>query len=254
MATATIAVMEGDGIGPEVTAPCLEIVTRAAEAHGATLEMQKLPAGAAHYAKTGDALPAESMTGARAADAILLAAMGLPDVRYPDGTEIGPQLDLRFEMGLYAGVRPVTMIAPRFSPLRAADTQEIDFVLVRESTEGMFASRRHGLGEVNNDQTARETLEITRPVTEKLFDFSFALALDRDERRRRLGQPERAPRVACVDKANVFRAFAFMRQIAEERAAAFPNVGFEPAYVDAVALKMVQNPAQYDVLVTENMF
>ena len=254
MATATIAVMAGDGIGPEVTAPCLEVIARAAEAHGASLDFQSLPAGAAHYAKSGEALPAGSMAAARAADAILLAAMGLPDIRYPDGTEIGPQLDLRFELDLYAGVRPVSMIAPQFSPLRAAGSQPIDFVLVRESTEGMFASRRHGLSEIKDDQTARETLEITRPVTEKLFDFSFTLAQDRAERRRRLGQPERTPQVACVDKANVFRAFAFMRQIAQERAAAFPEVRFDVAYVDAVALKMVQNPAQYDVLVTENMF
>ena len=126
--------------------------------------------------------------------------MGLPDVRYPDGTEITPQIELRQRLDLFAGVRPVRILPGQPTPLRLPEGQTVDFVLVRESTEGLFHTR--GRGEVTADY-ARETLQITRATSEKLFRFAFALA----ERRRAMG---RGPgRVTCVDKANVFRSFAF---------------------------------------------
>ena len=194
-----IAVFPGDGIGGEITQPTLRLIARAAARTGGfSITPRHCPAGAAHYRDHGVALPKASLATARRADAILLAAMGLPSVRYQDGTEISPQLDLRFEFGLYAGVRPIRTIPGVPVVLADPRARTIDFVILRESTEGLFAS--HGRGEVTPER-ATETMVLTRPTTERLHDFGLRLAA----RRQQAGGQGRA---TCVDKANVFRAFA----------------------------------------------
>ena len=244
--TFNIAVFHGDGIGPEIMAPTLKILGRLAMAsQDYDLAFFDAPAGAALYAQTGEALPESSMAIAGLADAILLSAMGLPDIRYEDGTEISPQIDLRKALSLFAGVRPVTVSPGQDTPLRLPPGQAIDFVLVRESTEGLFYTQ--GRGDVTKDE-ARETLRITRTVSEHLFRFAFELARARKARGRGPG------RVTCVDKANVFRAFAFFREIFDAEAARYPDLVADHAYVDATALRMIQKPWDLDVLVTENMF
>jgi 3-isopropylmalate dehydrogenase len=243
--TFEIAVFEGDGIGPEIMAPTLALLDALADGSGYELRCNFLEAGAAHYAATGEALPDTSLEAARAADAILLSAMGLPHVRYPDGTEITPQIDLRMALGLFAGVRPVRILPGLPGPLTLPEGRTVDFVLIRESTEGLFFTK--GRGEVSKDE-ARETLRITRAVSEELFRFAFALARTRKE------SGAGAGRVTCVDKANVFRAFAFFRQIFDEEAARHPDLAADHAYVDAMALWFVMRPWDFDVLVTENMF
>ncbi len=241
-----IASFHGDGIGTEILAPTLEILTRmSAAANGYSLSFEDFPAGADHYAQTGEALPEASLDGARGSDAILLSAMGLPSVRYPDGTEIAPQVDLRMELGLFAGVRPVRVRPGQHSPLKLPEGKEIDFVLIRESTEGLFFTKGNGV--VWKDE-ARETLRITREVSEKLFAFAFDLARSRKAAGRSQGK------VTCVDKANVFRAFAFFREIFDKEAIKHSDLTADHAYVDAMALWMVQRPWDFDVLVTENMF
>lgn len=241
-----IAVFDGDGIGPEIMRPTLALLQALAEQSGAyRLDFRETPAGAALYAQTGEALPATSLAAARAADAILLSAMGLPGVRYPDGTEISPQVDLRIALDLYAGVRPVTWRPGQPSPLAMPAGRQIDFVLVRESTEGLFHTQ--GRGEVTED-AARETLQITRATSQKVFRFAFELAQARKAAGRGPG------RVTCVDKANIFRAFAFFREIFDTEAARYPELICDHAYVDATALWMVEMPWAFDVLVTENMF
>jgi len=242
----TIAVVAGDGIGPEVIGAAREILDAAqSRVGGFTLEYQDLPAGAGHYRETGDDMPQEAFDAAGKAHAIFLGAIGLPSIRYPDGTEISPHLRMRDSFGLYAGVRPAKAypnIAPKLADPRAAD---IDLIVLRESTEGLFYS--HGRGEVIGDEEARETLRITRSTTEKLHDFAFNLA----RRRARRGGKGR---VTCVDKANVFRSMAFFRKIFDERAQAFDDVQKSYAYVDAMALDLVRKPWESDVLVMENMF
>ncbi len=242
-ATYKIAVFEGDGIGPEIMAPTLRCLDHVAggKYH---LDYRSLPAGAGHYEQTGDALPDSSIENARASDAILLSAMGLPRVRYPDGTEITPQIDIRLKLDLFAGVRPVRVTEGQPTPLKL-EGREIDFVLIRESTEGLFHTQ--GCGEVTQDY-ARETLRITRKTSEDLFRFTFALAEQRRAAGRGIG------RVTCVDKANVFRAFAFFREIFDEVAAGHADLTSDHAYVDAMALWMVEKPWAFDVMVTENMF
>jgi 3-isopropylmalate dehydrogenase len=241
-----IAVLPGDGIGHEVMRPCLEILEAAARrVGGLSFRFETREAGALCYRDTGIALPKPALEAARRADAILLGAMGWPDIRYPDGTEIAPQLDLRFEFGLIAGVRPVRTLPGVPRVLSDERAGALDFVVIRESTEGLFASR--GKGQVIDDREARDTMVITRAVCEPLFDFAFALARKRKERRGHAG-------VTCVDKANVFTSFAFFRKVFDERAARFPDIRASHAYVDATALFMVSRPWELDVLVTENMF
>ena len=241
-----IAVLPGDGIGCEVMPPCLALLDQLARESGEfSFDFQEHQAGAFAYKETGSALPASALAAARNADAILLGAMGRPDIRYPDGTDIAPQLDLRFELGLYAGVRPVRTF-PNVRRILADDrAANLDFVIIRESTEGLFASR--GKGVVRDDQEASDTMVITRAVCESLFDMAFAIARERKRR----GSPGI---VTCVDKANVFASFAFFRKIFLERAALNPDIEARCAYVDAVALYLVTKPWEFDVLVTENMF
>lgn len=244
--TFDIAVFPGDGIGPEIMTPTLEILSGLSNtAETYRLACTELPAGAKTYQETGNALPASSLERARSADAILLAAMGLPSVRYADGTEISPQIDLRFELDLFAGVRPVSIRPGQPTPLALSGGQRVDFVLIRESTEGLFHTRAKG--EVTETE-AYETLKITRATSEKLFRFAFDLA----EQRKAAGIGP--GRVTCVDKANIFRAFAFFRKIFDEEAARHPGIRADHAYVDATALWMVEKPWVFDVMVTENMF
>lgn len=241
--------MAGDGIGHEITPPALDLLDLACSKAGAdgdslSLSYQHLEAGAGIYQKSGVALPDETVTAARDADAILLACMGDPAVRYPDGTEIVPQIELRFRLGLFAGLRPVRSIPGVPVPLADPRFADVDFVLVRESIEGLFAPDRAG---TRTDTEATETLLITREVSEKLFQHVFTLAAQR----KATGRPGQ---VTCVDKANVFAAFAFFRDLFDETASRYPDLQTEHAYVDAMAMHMVNRPWDYDVLVTENMF
>jgi 3-isopropylmalate dehydrogenase len=234
-----ICVLPGDGIGVEVIEATLPILQKVQK--GFSLEFQTYPAGAQHYKKTGEALPEKTFEAARDADAMLFGAMGWPSIRYPDGTEIAPQLDLRFRLELYAGVRPVRAIPGIPLPLADPRAKDIDLVVVRESTEGLFASR--GKGVVEDDREARDTMVITRKGSERVHEFSFRLAAKR-----------RKKMVTCVDKANVFASMAFFRRIFDEVAARHPGVKAQHHYIDATALDLVRRPWDFDVLVTENMF
>lgn len=245
MNTLKVAVLPGDGIGREVMA----VAEAALEALGRRLKLglalEHHAGGAAYFKEHGRDLAPGVMDACEAADAILFGAMGLPDVRFPDGTEIAPHLDMRKRFGLFAGVRPVRALPN--TPVVLADPRAlgIDFVIIRESTEGLFASR--GVGAVEDDRIARETLVITRDTSERLFDFAFDLA----RRRKARGKPGR---LTCVDKANVFVAMAFFRKIFDERARKFPDVLADHHYVDATALDLLRKPWTFDVMVMENMF
>lgn len=239
-----IAVLAGDGIGPEVMAPALEVLRKIEQKSGLRFRFTEAPAGANNYLATGKSMPDTTIKLCEEADAILLGACGLPSVRYPDNTEIAPQIELRFIFDLYAGVRPARLIPGVPSPIVGADQRGIDLVVIRESTEGLFASMGKG---VVTHEDARETMVITRRTSERLFEFSFRLA----ERRKARGKPGA---LACVDKANVFKAFAFFRGIFDEIAKKHPNVKTDRLYVDACSAMLVKRPWDFDVMVMENMF
>jgi 3-isopropylmalate dehydrogenase len=243
-----IAVIEGDGIGPEVTQATLAVVDAACARVGLSLKYRPVRAGAGYFEETGADIEPGGEARAGEADAIFLGAIGLPWVRHADGTEISPHLRLRDQFGLYAGVRPVK--AYPNAPQRLADPRAagLDLVILRESTEWLFFSAvANGGGEVIGDAEARDTLRITRATTEKLMRFGFRLA----ERRKARGRPGQ---ITCVDKANVFASMAFFRKIFDEVAPEFPDVSTGYNYVDAQALCLVRNPWDFDVLVMENMF
>ncbi len=239
-----VAVLAGDGIGPEVMAPALEILRKVEAKAGLNFRFTDAPAGAVNYRETGKSMPDTTVRLCEEADAILLGACGLPSVRYPDNTEIMPQVELRFHFDLYAGVRPARLIPGVPSPIVGADARGIDMVVIRESTEGLFASMGKG---VVTHEDARETLVITRKTSERLFEFSFKLA----ERRRKRGRPGA---LTCVDKANVFKAFAFFREMFDEAAQRHPEVKADHLYVDACSAMLVKRPWDFDVMVMENMF
>jgi 3-isopropylmalate dehydrogenase len=240
----SIAVLPGDGIGHEVTAAGVELLHAVARRIGRRFDTRLHPAGAQHHLDSGTALPEATLDACRAADAILFGAMGLPHVRGADGTEIIPQLDIRFALDLYAGVRPIRTFPGLPTPLSSPRAAEIDLVLVRESTEGLFHARGRGIVDAD---AAYDTMKISRAGTARVCDFALRLA------RRRKAQGKRG-HVTNVDKANVFVSMAFWRQIFEERALAFSDVTTDHAYVDAMALNLVLKPWAFDVLVTENMF
>ena len=152
-----IAVFPGDGIGTEVTAATLQVLRNAEQKSGRIVfDFQSLPAGAFCYKETGESLPAESVDAASQADAILLGACGWPEIRHKDGTEIRPQVELRFIFDLYAGVRPIRYYPGTPKVLARSGARPIDFILIRESTEGLFASRGSG----DNPEAATETMRL----------------------------------------------------------------------------------------------
>lgn len=245
--TFNVAVLPGDGIGTEIMPPTIVLLDTLAK-HFGTFQFnfsERRDCGATYFKQSGEDCSKEAFEVARSADAILLGAMGLPNVRLPSGTEIAPHLRMREEFRLISGVRPVKAFPN--TPRRLADprAEKIDLVILRESTEGLFYTQ--GRGEVIGDTEARETLRITRDTTEKLCDEAFRIARGRKAKGGK-------GKVTCVDKANVFRAFAFFRKIFDERAALNPDIDASHNYVDAQALDLVRRPWDFDVLVMENMF
>lgn len=241
----TIALMAGDGIGKEITKPSIQIITQIAKQYGVELNGKVVDAGAELYSRTGDAFPEENFQEAAAADAIYLAAMGLPTVRYPDGTEIGPQHDLRKRLKLYAGVRPCITQPNLPLPLKDPRAKDLDFVIVRESIEGIFAYPRKS--QIDSEDAAYNLIRVSREISEKLFHYAFKLAQSRKQK----GKPGK---VTCIDKANVLSSMFFFRNIFDEVKEKYPDVITDYSYVDAAALTMVQRPWEFDVCPTENQF
>ena len=231
-----IALLPGDGIGRDVVAAAIEVLNVVAPA----LVYQQLSVGAGEYLRSGDPLPPAVFERLREFDAILLGAMGLPGVRWADGTEMTPQLDLREKLDLYNGLRPVYLFHPLDSPLRDKAAGAIDIMLVRESTEGLFSERRR-VADPSAGQV-EDVMRITRHGAERVVRAGFEQAM----RRRK--------RLTLVDKANVLPSMAFFRRVFDEVAQDYPAVETDRVYVDAAALFLVRRPEMFDVIVTENMF
>ncbi len=232
-----IAALPGDGIGPEVTAEAIRVLN----ALGAPrLAFTELPVGAGEYLRSGDPLRAETFGQLSEYDAVLLGAMGLPNVRWPHGVEMTPQLDLRERLELYSGLRPIYLFHGDDSPLRNRRAGDIDMMIVRESTEGLFSWRTRPCDLAAD--AAEDRMLITRKGAERVIRAAFEQA-----RRRR-------KHLTLVDKANVLPSMAYFRAVFDGLAEEYPDVETNRTYVDAAALYLVRTPEMFDVMVTENMF
>jgi 3-isopropylmalate dehydrogenase len=239
--TLSIAVLPGDGIGAEVMREGIKALREVeAQLPGVRFELSEVSVGAAEFLRCGNPLPPAASEACRAADAILLAAMGLPEVRWPNGKELTPQIDLREQLDLYCGLRPIRLYHANDTPLKGVGAGEIDLVLVRESTEGLFSARSSsGNG---SDAEVCDLMRVTRRGAERVFRSAFQLAR---QRRRKL---------TLVDKASVLPSMVFFRSVFDKVAREFPDVQTERVYVDAMTLFLLRKPQAFDVIVTENMF
>lgn len=244
--TYPIAVIRGDGIGPELVEAALAVLDVVTERHGFVLEKTFLDGGAEAYRRHGTALSAEAVETVRTSAATLKGPVGLPDVRMPDGTEAGLLGGiLRTGLDLYANVRPIRLLPGVESKLRV-EPGSIDYVIVRENTEGLYAARGKGVATAT---AVADTLLVTRAGVERVARRAFEIA------RGRAGAPaDGVRRVTCIDKANVLRSMYFFRTVFLEVAADYPDVEAECLYVDAAAQALVLQPEHFDVIVTESMF
>lgn len=241
MPSFNIALLPGDGVGPEVVDATCQVLNAVLDRlDGLALSYETLSVGAVEYLANGDPLPDATVEKLKTYDAILLGAMGLPEVRWPNGVEMTPQIDIREKLDLYQGVRPIKLYHPEHSPLQVAQDRTIDFVIMRENCEGLFSTRLADLGDIRD--VATDTMTITRHGAKRICRAAFKIAKDRRQK------------VTLVDKANVLQSMAFLRNVFNEVATDYPDIETECVYVDAMALFLVQDPFRFDVIVTENMF
>jgi 3-isopropylmalate dehydrogenase len=238
----TIAVLPGDGIGPEVTAEAIRVLRAVGSLFGFDLNLPEYPVGAAAVAQSGDALPPGTRDGVLDADAVLLGAVGAPGLANATGSR-SPEaglLRLRALLGVYANLRPVSVhpALRGLSPLRPERLHNVDLIIVRELTGGLYYGEPRG----KNQLAACNTLRYTVVEVERIARVAFETA-----RVRRAS-------VTSVDKANVLETSQLWRETVTQVALDYPDVQLTHLYVDYAAMRLVTDPASFDVLLTENMF
>ncbi len=238
----SIAVLPGDGIGPEVTAEALRVLTAVADLFGFRLDLAEYPIGAAAVSELGEALPERTREGVLDADAVLLGAVGHPGLANATGAR-SPEaalLRLRALLGVYANLRPVAVhpALRELSPLRPERLDGVDLMIVRELTGGLYYGEPRG----KNELAACNTLRYTVLEIERVARVAFDIA-----RRRR-------SKVTSVDKANVLEVSQLWRETVGQVAPDYPEVRLEHLYVDYAAMRLIADPASFDVLLTENLF
>ena len=234
-----IALLPGDGIGPEIVGEAVKVLNSVAAKYKHTFNYQKALVGACAIDATGDPYPAETHAVCQGADVVLFGAIGDPKYDNNPSAKVRPEqglLRMRKSLGLYANLRP---LADR-SPLKTEIVKGADFLCVRELTGGMYFGRPQGRSEDGN--TAYDTCVYTREEVERILHLAFGLA-----RKRR-------KQLTVVDKANVIATSRLWRQIAKEMAPQYPDVTVEFMFVDNAAMQIIQRPTHFDVIVTENLF
>ena len=256
-----IAVLGGDGTGPEVADEAVKVMRAAAATYGFSLETTAFDFGGDRYLKTGEALPDSAAGELAGFDAILLGAIGHPDVK-PGILEKGILLRLRFELDQYINLRPVKLFPGVETPIKDKGPEEIDFVVVRENTEDLYC----GMGGVSHkgtkDEVATQTQMYTRMGVERALRYSFEYAKRRRQPRpwRGLSQTEvdqgLTGQVTLVGKTNVLTYVydLWERAFHEVGEAEYPEIKRDYNHVDAACMWFVKNPEWYDVIVTGNMF
>jgi len=242
--TYKIAVMGGDGTGPEVAAEGVKVLKAAAGKFNFNLEFTDIDYGGDRYLRTGEVLPDNAVEELTRHDAIFLGAIGHPDVK-PGILEKGILLSLRFALDQYINLRPVILYPNVETPIKDKGPAEIDFVVVRENTEGLYAGAGGVLKKGTPDEVAVQESINTRKGVERCIRFAFEYARKRNKRKQ----------VTLCGKTNVLTyAFDLWERAFYEVAKEYPDIKTDYAHVDATCMWMVKNPEWFDVIVTDNMF
>lgn len=238
-----IALLPGDGIGPEVTSVVRCVAEAISDAHFVHLDLLQLDWGAERYLATGEAVPPGGFDVLRNCAAVFVGAFGDPRVLdFRHAREI--LLGLRKELDLFVNLRPVRCFDESLNRLRGVRPEEIDIVFVRENTEGLYCGAGGTLSRGGRDELAIEEMIATRTGVERVIRFAFEFAREHGRRR-----------VTLVDKTNVLRHVGVLWQdVYEEIASGFDSLEHDHLFVDAAAYELVRNPGRFDVVVTENLF
>jgi tartrate dehydrogenase/decarboxylase/D-malate dehydrogenase len=244
MKTFTIAVIPGDGVGREVVPQAIRVLERAAHKHGVAFAFQEFDWGSAHFFRWGRMMPAGAIDLLQPCDAILLGAVGHPDI--PDHTTLnGLLLPIRRAFDQYANVRPARLYAGVESPLAGKKAGGIDLVVVRENSEGEYAPVGGFVYQHQPEEIAIQTSVFTRRGVERIVRFAFELAVKRNAKKR----------VASVTKSNAQGySMVLWDRVFREVAAEYPDIETESLLVDAAAMNFVRRPESFDVVVGSNLF
>jgi len=243
---ATITLLPGDGIGPEVVAEGVNVLNAIGEKYGHSFDYKEALIGGIAIDETGNPLPDETITTCRQSDAILLGAVGGPKWDDPTGNVRPEQglLGIRKEFKLFANIRPVKVYSALAdaSTLKREVVEGVDMVIIRELTGGLYFGTPQGREDTSSGRGAVDTMRYTEAEVGRLMRVAFDLA------RKRRGK------VTSVDKANVLASGRLWREVAHEVAAEYPDVDYEDILVDACAMYLIRYPGQFDVIATNNMF
>jgi 3-isopropylmalate dehydrogenase len=233
-----IAVIPGDGIGKEVTAEAVRILTAIGD-----IDLEPLPWGADHFLATGETIPSGGYDTLRSFDAILVGALG--DPRVPDNRHARDiLLGTRFELDLYVNYRPVRLLDARLCPLKDRTERDVDFVVFRENTEGLYVGVGGRFKKDTDDEVAIQEEINTFKGVNRIVRHAFAFA-----RARRL------TRVCMADKSNAMtHGHALWQRVFQEVKAEYPDIQATHLYIDALAMLLIQDPTQFEVIVTNNLF
>ena len=243
MTSFRVAVIPGDGIGPEVTAEALKVLRAVRTVFGHSLEIEMLPWGADHYLRSGITVPADGFDQLRQFDAVLVGALG--DPRVPDhrhAREI--LLGIRFELDLYVNHRPIRLLDDRLCPLKDRTTADVNFVVFRENTEGAYVGVGGRFKSGTIDEIALQQEVNTYKGVHRILQYAFAHA-----------QRSGVNQLCMADKSNAMTyGHALWLRVFQELSEEYPSVEARHLYIDALALLMVQDPSQFRVIVTNNLF
>ncbi len=238
-----VAVIPGDGIGVDVTAEAVKVVRAAGDVFGAPLDLEMLPYGADYYLQTGISLPPNGYATLREFDAIYIGALGdprIPDMRHARDILLGT----RFELDLYVNHRPVKLLHERLCPLKDRGPSDVNFVVFRENTEGVYVNIGGRFKAGTEDEIAIQEEINTYKGVHRIIKHAF-------EHATRTG----LTKVCMADKSNAMaQGHALWQRLFWELAAQYPGIAATHLYIDALAMQMVKNPGQFQVIVTNNMF
>lgn len=237
-----IAVIPGDGIGPEVVREALKVLDVVSRRAGFAPRLHHYPHGSEHYLKTGELFPDATLAEMRGMKAVLLGAIGDPRVErgLVERAVIG---GLRWTLDMYINLRPIRLYAEHLCPLRDKRPEDLDLVVVRENTEDLYVGMGGFFKQGTPDEVAIGEMIVTRKGCERAIRYAFEVAKRRPRRHLHL-----------VDKANAIRAHDLWRRTFAEVAVEYPEVTTETAYIDAACMWLVKNPEWFDVVVTTNVF